>query len=138
MPETLLCLFYSFFAIAFALCFILTIFLTVCGWKLFKKLGEPGWACLIPFYNVYVLCKHTWGNGWVALLFYLPSIIAVFLGFEIVAFLASGIVCLISLLTLWRLFKGFGKSDLFCILGLFFPTIAYIICALDNSKYFGF
>jgi len=24
-------------------------------WKVFTKAGKPGWACIIPFYNIYVL-----------------------------------------------------------------------------------
>ena len=26
-------------------------------WKIFTKAGQPGWACLIPIYNIYILCK---------------------------------------------------------------------------------
>ncbi len=26
-------------------------------WKLFEKAGEPGWAALIPFYNLYVVLR---------------------------------------------------------------------------------
>ncbi len=24
------------------------------GWKVFEKAGQPGWAALVPFYNLYV------------------------------------------------------------------------------------
>ncbi|MFC3476768.1 DUF5684 domain-containing protein [Halobacterium litoreum] len=31
---------------------------TVAGvWKAFEKAGEPGWAALVPFYNLWVLCR---------------------------------------------------------------------------------
>ena len=26
-------------------------------WKIFTKAGQPGWASLIPIYNIYILCK---------------------------------------------------------------------------------
>lgn len=32
----------------------------IANWKLFVKMGEPGWKCLIPFYRDYVL----WGKVW--------------------------------------------------------------------------
>ena len=35
--------------------------LSIAGtWKIFQKLGEPGWKCLIPFYSQYTLYKHVW------------------------------------------------------------------------------
>ena len=32
----------------------------IANWKLFSKMGVPGWKCLIPFYRDYVL----WGKVW--------------------------------------------------------------------------
>lgn len=32
--------------------------LTVAGyWRTFEKAGEPGWAALVPFYNLWVVCR---------------------------------------------------------------------------------
>lgn len=42
-----------FFAIGFAL----TAFLLVGLWKMFVKAGQPGWAALVPVYNLYVLLQ---------------------------------------------------------------------------------
>lgn len=37
--------------------------LSIAGlWAIFRKAGEPGWAAIIPFYNVYILYKITWGK----------------------------------------------------------------------------
>ena len=33
----------------------LLIFCVAVMWKVFCKAGEPGWASLIPFYNLYVM-----------------------------------------------------------------------------------
>lgn len=41
-------------------------------WMLFQKAGEPGWAAIVPFYNLYVLFKITWGNGVMFLLLLIP------------------------------------------------------------------
>ena len=43
-------------------------------WKVFEKAGKPGWAGLIPIYNLYVLVKIS-GNAWYWFaLFFLPVI----------------------------------------------------------------
>ena len=28
------------------------IFLIICQWMIYAKAGQPGWACLIPIYNL--------------------------------------------------------------------------------------
>ena len=34
------------------------------GWKVFEKAGQPGWAILIPFFNLYILLKIAGRPGW--------------------------------------------------------------------------
>jgi hypothetical protein len=43
-------------------------------WKVFAKAGQPGWACLIPIYNLYVLCKIAGRPGWWLLLMLIPLV----------------------------------------------------------------
>lgn len=43
-------------------------------WKVFEKAGKPGWAGIIPIYNLYVLVKIS-GNAWYWFaLFFVPVI----------------------------------------------------------------
>jgi len=43
-------------------------------WKVFEKAGKPGWAAIIPIYNLYVLVKVS-GNAWYWFaLFFVPVI----------------------------------------------------------------
>ena len=53
---------------------LLTIFGIVVGWKIFVKAGEPGWASLVPIYNLVLLCKIGGRPGWWAILFFIPVI----------------------------------------------------------------
>ncbi len=39
------------------LCLIVLIFAGL--WKTFVKMGKPGWAGIIPFYNVYLMVEAT-------------------------------------------------------------------------------
>ncbi|MGH1345377.1 MAG: DUF5684 domain-containing protein [Nannocystales bacterium] len=41
-------------------------------WKVFAKAGQPGWACLVPFYNVYVMLQIANKPTWWLVLFFIP------------------------------------------------------------------
>lgn len=41
-------------------------------WKTFVKAGQPGWACLVPFYNIYVMTKIADKPAWWIVLFFIP------------------------------------------------------------------
>ncbi len=43
-------------------------------WKTFDKAGEPGWAGLIPIYNLYVLIRISGNAWWWFVLFFIPVI----------------------------------------------------------------
>lgn len=89
-------------------------------WKIFAKAGEPGWAAIIPFYNLYVLFKITWGSGWKFLLMLIPI---------------ANIV--IAIITMVKLAKAFGKSGGFAVGLIFLSLIFYCILAFDQSLYLG-
>jgi hypothetical protein len=89
-------------------------------WKTFEKAGEPGWGVLIPFYNIYLICKIAGRPGWWLLLFLIPCV-----GFII------GIIVALDLA------KNFGKGPLFGI-GLFFlGFIFYPILGFGDARYLG-
>ncbi|MBQ3662598.1 MAG: hypothetical protein II914_00545 [Clostridia bacterium] len=89
-------------------------------WKIFTKAGEPGWAAIIPFYNVYTLFKITWGNGWKFLLLLIPI---------------ANIV--IMIITEVKLAKAFGKSNGFAVGLVLLSTIFMLILAFGSSEYKG-
>lgn len=43
-------------------------------WKMYKKAGYPGLACLIPFYNSYVWYEMALGSGGMFLLAFMPIV----------------------------------------------------------------
>lgn len=43
-------------------------------WKAFEKAGQPGWAAIIPIYNLYVLTKVAGRPGWWVLLLLIPIV----------------------------------------------------------------
>ena len=38
------------------------ILVVVAEWRLFRKLGEKPWKSLVPYYNSYILYKHSWSK----------------------------------------------------------------------------
>ncbi|HEY4284013.1 MAG TPA: DUF5684 domain-containing protein [Chthoniobacterales bacterium] len=89
-------------------------------WKVFTKAGQPGWAILIPIYNMYVLCKIAGRPGWWLILMFIP-----FVNFIIFIILAIDIA------------KAFGKGAGFGIGLLLLPFIFYPILGFGSATYQG-
>ena len=51
---------------------VLCVATLVAMWKIYAKMGRPGWVSLIPLYNGYVLFEELTGNGWNMLLLLIP------------------------------------------------------------------
>lgn len=79
MHSQLLVLFGSFFGALFGLVFGL-LYLVFIGalvygmWKTFEKAGKPGWACLIPIYNLVVLHEIVGRETIKLLLLFIPLV----------------------------------------------------------------
>lgn len=41
-------------------------------WKTFEKAGQPGWAAIVPFYNIYILTVIAEKPAWWMILFFVP------------------------------------------------------------------
>ena len=96
----------------------LSIFMFVSMWKLFKKLGKPGWAGIIPIYNMYVLCCEVGQKPiWYLLLFFIP-IANIYAGFVIYDAVA----------------KKFGKDTIYTIGMLFLPFIFIPMLAFGKNN----
>ena len=100
--------------------FAVLILIIAAIWKVFSKAGQPGWAVLIPFYNIYVMCKVAGRPGWWLLLMLIPFvniIIAIILNVDIA--------------------KNFGKGAGFAVGMLFLPFIFWPILGFGSAQYQG-
>ncbi len=43
-------------------------------WRVFAKAGHPGWATIVPIYNLYVWIKIAGHSGWWLLLYLIPLV----------------------------------------------------------------
>ncbi len=96
------------------------VLLIVAWWKVFQKAGEAGWKSLIPIYNLYILFKICWGNGWMCLLMLIPCVNFV-----------------IDILMSIKLAKAFGKGTGFGIGLIFLPNIFMLILGFGDAQYIG-
>jgi hypothetical protein len=89
-------------------------------WKVFVKAGQPGWGCLIPIYNVYLMLKIAGKPGWWLILFFIPIVSLVVSVIVVVAFAAN-----------------FGKGVGFALGLLFLGFIFCPILAFGDAQYVG-
>ena len=90
-------------------------------WRIFEKAGKPGWAAIVPIYNVIILLeivgKPWW---WIILMIFVP------LGSIIWG------IWMINLLS-----KSFGKNEGFTVGLIFLSIIFYPILGFGNATYKG-
>lgn len=94
----------------------------VAMWKIFEKAGKPGWASIIPIYNLVVMFQICGMNPWLILLNFVPF----------VNILAASILSIIMNV---KLAEKFGKGVGFAIGLIFFNFIFTLILAFGNSEY---
>src|SRR5688500_13529869 len=90
-------------------------------WRIFEKAGKPGWAAMIPIYNIIVLHGVVGRPRWWVVLWLVP----------IVIFSAAVIVYL-------DLARSFGTTALFGVGMLVLPFIFIPILACGDAQYRGF
>lgn len=89
-------------------------------WRLFDKAGQPGWASIIPIYNVYVLIKVAGRPGWWLILMFIPIVNIV-----------------IDIIVTVDVAKNFGKSGVYALGLIFLPFIFYPMLAFGEARYMG-
>lgn len=89
-------------------------------WKIFTKAGQPGWASIIPFYNIYVFLTIAGKPGWWLILLLIPGLNVIF-----------GIIALAAFA------QNFGKGVGFVVGLIFLPVIFYPILAFGAASYLG-
>ena len=95
---------------------LLSILLIVSMWKIYKKAGKPGWAAIVPVYNIIVLLEIAELPSWYIALFLVPFA-NIYAMFKIYIELAH----------------KFGKSTGFGVASVFFSVICFPILAFNKN-----
>lgn len=90
-------------------------------WKVFTKAGQPGWAVLVPIYNLYIMTVIAKKPGWwLAMILLVPIANIVFL-----IMLYNGIS------------KAFGKDSGFTVGLVLLGVIFWPILGFGDAQYIG-
>ncbi len=96
------------------------VLVTVGTWKVYTKAGKPGWAVIIPIYNLIVLLEIAGKPIWWIVLFFIP----------IVSFIAY---ILLGIAVAEKFGKGTGFGVGLGLLGcVFFPILGF-----SDAQYLG-
>lgn len=102
------------------LCVHIRVIQTVALWFIFRKADEPGWAAIIPVYNILIAVKIAGKPWWYILLLLIPIVNIV-----------------IAILILNGLSKSFGKGGWFTV-GLFFLRFIFLpVLGFGKATYTG-
>jgi hypothetical protein len=102
-------------------CLFVLVVIIIGGWKVFEKAGQPGWAVLIPIYNLWILLKIVGRPGWWLLLYLIPLVNVV-----------------IAIIIAIDVAKAFGQSAAFGFILIFLlGGIGYLILGFGNYRYLG-
>ena len=90
-------------------------------WKVFTKAGQPGWAAIIPIYNVYIMLKIIGRPAWWLILMLIPLVNIV-----------------VAVVVAIDMAKSFGQSAAFGVVMLFLLSgIGYLVLGFGSAKYVG-
>lgn len=89
-------------------------------WKIYTKANQPGWACIIPIYNIWILLKIIGKPGWWLLMFFIPIVNLIFA------------IWMLNLLA-----KSFDKGVGYTLGLLFLPFIFYPLLGFGKDTYVG-
>jgi hypothetical protein len=102
--------------------FILAVMIVVIAglWKTFEKAGQPGWAAIVPIYNVVVMLEIAGRPLWWIILLFIPLV-----NFIILIIVAVDIA------------KAFGKGTGFGLGLAFLGFVFYPILGFGDARYLG-
>lgn len=101
---------------------LVTALIIISHWIIFQKAGRHGWAAIVPFYNIYTLCKVAGKPGWWWVLYIIPIV--------------NIVIAIIVAVNVSRKF-GYGAVFGFFLLFWPFPFIGYPILAFGSAQYLG-
>lgn len=96
----------------------LVVLMIVSVWKIFTKAGQPGWASIVPIYNLIVMLQVAGKPLWFIALFFIPfaNFVAIILVYIALA-------------------KTFGKGGGFAAGLILLPFIFFPILGLGSATY---
>lgn len=89
-------------------------------WKVFEKAGKPGWAAIVPIYNIIVLLEIAGKPVWWIILMLIPLVNII-----------------IAIIVLHQISLSFGKGTGFTLGLLFLGIIFWPMLGFGDAQYVG-
>jgi hypothetical protein len=106
---------------AFAFVYLAVIVLMIVSmWKVFEKAGKPGWAAIVPIYNIIVLLEIINKPLWWIILLIIPFVNIIF-----------------AIIVAHQLSLSFGQGIGMTLLLIFLPFIGYPMLGFGSARYQG-
>ena len=122
---------------------VVIILLNIIGlFKIYQKMGKPGWKGIIPFYNMYGLYdelwdkKYFWGYLLAQAVMLNPSSPSGLL-FSVADLVLSVAMIVVVMKLYIKLAKAFGKGTGFGVLTFFFAPICLALLGFGSAEYEG-
>jgi hypothetical protein len=109
---------FAFLGIILLFFLAIMVLMVISTWKVYEKTGRPGWASIVPIYNLVVLLEIVGKPTWWVLLYLIPFVNII-----------------ISIIVLHNLSKVFGQDVGFTLGLIFLPFIFYPILAFGKYSY---
>jgi len=101
-------------------------------WKTFIKAGHPGWAAIVPFYNIYIWVQIAGRPTW----WFWVILVGALLGWiPIIGWILIIAIWVMSLFLALDVAKNFGQGTGFGILLWLFSGIMYLVLGFGNYQY---
>jgi len=106
--------------VAILLVLAIVVLMIASQWKVFVKAGQPGWASIVPIYNIIVMLKIIGKPAWWIILLFIPLVNYVI------------IIWILNLLS-----KSFGKGVGFTLGLIFLSIIFWPVLGFGSATYQG-
>jgi len=104
-----------------SLLYLVMIVAAIAGmWKVFEKAGQPGWAAIVPIYNMFVLLQIVNKPIWWIVLLLIPLV-------------NIAILIMVSI----ALAEKFGKGGGFAVGMVFLPFVFYPMLGFGDERFQG-
>jgi hypothetical protein len=89
-------------------------------WKIFEKAGKPGWAAIVPIYNIVVMLEIVGKPIWWIILYLIPCVSLI-----------------VGIIVVFELARVFGRGPGTAIGLIILPIVFYPMLAFGSAKYQG-
>ena len=118
---------FAFLGIIWLFTIVLIVIVIAGMWKVFTKAGKPGWAAIIPIYNIYILLEIVGRPTWWLAFLLLPFI----------PFIGGLALIVVMFIIYWDTAKSFGKDVGYAIGLTLLSFVFWPMLGFGSAQYLG-